>query len=447
MHNPTPHTSKVSVIGLGKLGSPMAACFAAKGFHTTGVDLDAAKVNAINDGIAPVYETHLQEMIALGRERLKATHSIQEAVLNSDITFVIVPTPSEPDGSFSLRYVIPCFEAIGEALCVKRTFHIVVLSSTVLPGATGQQLQPMLERVSGLRVGVDFGLCYNPEFIALGNVVHNLLNPDFILIGESDSQSGDMLAEFYKQFCDNTPAVARMNFINAELTKLAVNTFVTTKISFANMLARICERLPQADVNVVTSALGLDTRIGPKYLKGAIGYGGPCFPRDNRALSRLAHSIGAPATIAESTDLFNRGEVSRLVELIENRLPRNGASTIAVLGLAYKPDTDVVDESQGLLLAEALAASNCNVVVYDPVALDNARGRLGDKVHYAKSLEDCVAYSDVLIITTPWQAFKALQPQQVARDARPRLLIDCWRILDRRQFDTVVDYVALGLNA
>jgi UDPglucose 6-dehydrogenase len=179
---------------------------------------------------------------------------------------------------------------IGKALARKNSYHLVVLSSTVMPGAT-EKIRQMLEQTSGKRCGEEFGFCYNPEFIALGSVIRDMLNPDMLLIGESDERAGQILAGIYGNVCKSKPVVARMNFVNAELTKLSVNTYVTTKISYANMLAEICEKLPGADADVVTSALGLDSRIGRKYLKGALGYGGPCFPRDNVAFAALARSL------------------------------------------------------------------------------------------------------------------------------------------------------------
>jgi UDPglucose 6-dehydrogenase len=177
-----------------------------------------------------------------------------------------------------------------------------------------------------------------------------MLNPDMILIGESDERSGAILEKFYQGVCESNPRIKRMNFVNAELTKLSVNTFVTTRISYANMLAQVCETIPGADVDVVTSAIGCDTRIGQKYLKGALGYGGPCFPRDNVAFSALARTNGAPALLAEATDQLNRRQVPRLGAMILAKLPEGG--TAGVLGLSYKPDTGVIEESQGVALAK-----------------------------------------------------------------------------------------------
>src|SRR6266849_1189298 len=355
--------SSVSVIGLGKLGAPMAACFAARGFTVHAVDVNPQKVDAISRGVPPVHEPGLAELLAECGGRISATRDIEAAVRASDATFVVVATPSDPDGGFSLRYAIPTCESIGRALRTKSAYHVVVITSTVMPGSLGGQIKSALERASGKRCAADFGLCYNPEFIALGTVIRDFYHPDFLLIGESDPRAGDVLAELYKRTCKNSPAIARMNWINAEITKLSVNTYITTKISYANMLARLCEKLPEADVNVVTDALGLDTRIGAKYLKGAVSYGGPCFPRDNRALAALAARVGASSGLAEATDIFNRAQIKSLAEIVKSH--HSGTDLIGILGITYKPNTDVVEESFGLLLARELS-SNLTVLVFDP---------------------------------------------------------------------------------
>jgi UDPglucose 6-dehydrogenase len=314
-----------------------------------------------------------------------------------------------------------------------------------MPGSTGGPLRQALEAASGKEVGDGFGLCYSPEFIALGSVIRDFLNPDFLLVGESDERAGQMLETLYGRVVETDAPVARMSFVNAELAKLSVNTFVTTKIAYANMLARICERLPGADVDVVTSAIGLDTRIGRKYLRGAISYGGPCFPRDNVALATLARELGAPAFVAEATDLANRDGIRRLADLVEDRLPENGVA--AVLGLSYKPNTDVVEEAPGLLLAQTLSDDGVDVVVNDPAATENARVALGDAVAYAASPAEAIRPADVVIVTTPWEQFRTLGPDEVARDGRPRVVIDCWRVFDAEAFSSVADYVALGEGA
>jgi UDPglucose 6-dehydrogenase len=431
------------VIGLGKLGSPMAACFAAKGFTTIGVDLNEGYVDAINEGSAPVFEPGLAEMIAEGRACLTATSDTAQAVADSDATFVIVPTPSNEEGGFSLEYVLTVMETIGRTLAEKDSYHLVVLTSTVMPGSTGGPVRQILEEASGKRVGSEIGLCYSPEFIALGSVIRDFLQPDFLLIGESDERSGATLADIYRRVVDNDPGVARLNFVNAELAKISVNTFITTKIAFANMLARICEQLPDANVDDVTSTLGLDSRIGAKYLRGAISYGGPCFPRDNLALSALARSVGAPAFVAEATDTANRDGIHRLAALVTDYLPEGG--TAGILGLAYKANTDVVEESPGLHLACALAEMGVDVVAFDPAALTNARRSMeGTAVRFVDSAERAIRDSDVVVITTAWQEFAGLDPSIFERDGGHRVIVDCWRILTPEQLEGVAIYVALG---
>ena len=307
---------RVNVVGLGKLGAPLAAVLASRGFSVIGLDVNKVLVDALNAGKMPIIEPQLNELLAANKQRLSATMDANEAIQKSDASFVIVPTPSDQTGFFSNRFVLQAMATLGRALRNKTGYHMVVITSTVMPGTTGSEIKAALEAASGRKVGPDLGLCYNPEFIALGSVVRDMLTPDSILIGESDAKAGDMLQTIYLTMCENKPPVQRMNFINAELTKISVNTYVTTKISYANMLADICDRLPGADVDVVTRALGADTRIGMKYLKGAMGYGGPCFPRDNVAFAALARKIGARADVAEATDRINNHQIDRLANLV-----------------------------------------------------------------------------------------------------------------------------------
>jgi UDPglucose 6-dehydrogenase len=432
----------ISVIGLGKLGAPLAACLAAKGHRVIAVDQDSRKVDLTNRRLAPVYEPGLEELLHVAGERLKATQDIEAAVSATDVTFVVVATPSEPSGGFSLGYVLPACERIGHALRAKDSFHLLSLTSTVMPGSTGGPVRSMVERASGKRMGGDFGLCYNPEFIALGSVIHDFLNPDFLLIGESDSRSGDILESIYKNVCENTPAVARMNFVNAEITKLAVNTYMTTKISFANMLARLCERLPEANVDTVTAALGRDSRIGPKYLKGAVSYGGPCFPRDNLALGALTRQLGVPGDLAQAIDQFNRVQVTWLADLVQNHSPKGG--TVGILGLTYKPNTDVVEEAVGFLLARELARRGALVVACDPSGAERAAALLDGKVQFVASAQECIAQADVVVLATPWQEFIGTPCQQWARPGSSRTVVDCWRALKHLDGYNGVRYVGLG---
>ena len=434
----------LSVIGLGKLGSPLAAVFASKGFSVIATDLNPGFVSALNEGRAPVDEPLLQQLITSNRDRLRATLDAAEAVAASDVTFVIVPTPTDETGRFSNDHVLTALADVAAGLKRKRSYHLVVITSTVMPGSMDAEIRPALQRLSGRTVGVDLGLCYNPEFIALGSVVRDMLRPDMILIGESDARAGDILADIYARSCDNRPAVRRMNFVNAELTKISVNTFVTTKISYANMLADLCDRLPGADVDVVTHAVGSDTRIGSKYLRGAIGYGGPCFPRDNTAFAALARSIGARADLAEATDAINRHQVERIFHAIHTRAGEG--AVVGVLGLSYKPDTGVIEQSQGVALVERLLQTGYDVVAYDPKATDAARAALLQPFTAAASADACVRAASIVAIVTPWEEFSAISAAAFSRPNGRLTVIDCWRVVPA-EVAGVADVVHLGRNA
>ncbi|MFL6354906.1 MAG: UDP-glucose dehydrogenase family protein [Bryobacteraceae bacterium] len=427
------NTFTYAVIGLGKLGASMAAAIASRGYEVIGVDVNRRSVDLINAGRAPVQETGLTELIQANRERIRATTDMREAVLGSDLAFVIVPTPSEGSGAFSLKFAAEAFREIGRALAEKRGYYTVVLTSTVLPGATRLGLMPLLEAESGKTAGQDFGLCYSPEFIALGSVIRDFLHPDFTLIGEYDKRSGDLLSECYSQILPENPPCERMSLENAELAKIAVNTYVTMKITYANMLAELCEQIPGGNVDVVTKAVGRDKRIGSKYLTGALGYGGPCFPRDNTALSFLARSLGVRAELAETTDAVNRSLVPKALEKLKREL-RPG-TTAAVLGLAYKPHSHVLEESQGLFLAHALAKSGVRVIAYDPlsaamgIGTEAKAGMNGWLLQH--SLQHSLDEADIVLITTPDPMFRALNSSNFARSKPTVTVVDFWRILER----------------
>ncbi|MEM2613224.1 MAG: nucleotide sugar dehydrogenase [Nitrososphaerota archaeon] len=427
----------VSVIGLGKLGLCIAAVLAHRGFKVKGVDVDEEKVKAVNGGETPIQEPGLDRLIWRNRSRLEATVDHREAVQETQATFIVVPTPSEPDGSFSLKYVKEAVSEIGKVLSSKRSYHLVVLNSTVMPGSLDNHVKPMLEEHSGKKCGLDFGLCYNPEFIALGDVIQGLLRPDLVLIGESDRRAGDLLAKMYRRICTNNPPIERTSFINAEIAKIAINSFITMKITFANTLAEICERTCGANVDDVTRIIGRDSRIGPKYLKGGLGYGGPCFPRDNIAFARFAESVGAQAELAMTTHKVNLRQPERIIRIIEEiGIPRG--AKIGVLGLSYKPKTPVVEESQAIYLIRRLQEMNYEVHVYDPIAIDAAKAVLYDSVTYENSLDDLMRNCDVLVIATPWSEFKTIR-------AYGKIILDCWRIVDRSGLQGCT-YIPLGAS-
>ncbi|HLJ60090.1 MAG TPA: nucleotide sugar dehydrogenase [bacterium] len=435
--------TRISVIGLGKLGLCTAACFASRGFDVVGVDVEARTVQLVNDGIPPMYEPRLSEVMAAAGGRLRATGDYRTALERSDVTFLVVPTPSAPNGEFSDHHLRDALMHLSRALRDSRKrSHLFAVTSTVSPGTIDGSLTPLIETTSGRAIHDGFDVCYNPEFIALGSVITDFLNPDLVLIGENRDGAGTQLEEIYRKVCENTPQIARMSIISAEITKLSLNSFVTTKISFANTLAAICEAMPGADIDAITRALGADRRVSPYSLRGGLPFGGPCFPRDNRAFATFAEQHGVDARLAKATDEINRARTHDIVELVQRHLPRKNRR-VGILGLSYKAGTPIVEESPALaLIDELLGAGDLEITVYDPLALEPARAVLGDRVSYAPSSRACVGDVSVCIIMTAAQEFHAVEETYVGEQLTA--VIDCWRILDAEKLGPRVCYVALG---
>jgi UDPglucose 6-dehydrogenase len=434
----------VSIIGLGKLGASMLAGMASRGIKVIGLDVSPDAVDAVNRGRAPVQETDLDRTINAYRENIRATADYGDAVANSPISFVIVPTPSDERGAFSLKYAAASFASIGRALAAKNGYHVIVLTSTVLPGSTRYGLLPILEKESGKTCGADFGLCYNPEFIALGSIIKNFLNPDFYLLGQFDQRSGDALAAVHDRVSANKAPIKRMNIENAEIAKIAVNSFVTLKISYANMLADICARVPGGDIDIVSDAIGTDSRIGRKYLSGGLGFGGPCFPRDNAALAFLGEQLGADTPLLRVNDAYNRKTSNRVLGALKGRIPPAGRA--AVLGLSYKPFSHVVEESAGIYLCRALAEAGYTVSGFDPLAAGEAAKALAAApCRIADSVENCLSGADIVFVTIPDPAYTGLGPEQLSPSGKKLYVVDFWRCLKKTVQDSdVIVYIPAG---
>jgi len=421
----------ISVFGLGKLGLCTAACFASKGFKVTGVDIDIDKINGINKGSCPIAETGLDALLKECGRGLTATTDYDKAVLDTEVSFIVVATPSLADGSFSNEYLEKSLHKIGESLKKKKEYHLVVITSTVMPQTVERVAKFILEKVSGKACGKGFGIAYNPEFIALGSVIHDFLNPDLILIGETSKKDGDILQDIYERTCENKPYFARMSTVNAEITKISLNCYVTTKITFANSLASICEKIKGADAHIISRALGMDTRIGPKYIRPGLGYGGPCFPRDNQAFAAFARAVETKAKLAEMVDEVNRDQVARVVSRINSILKEAGkdkaSARVGVLGLSYKPNTPIIEDSQALYIAQFLVNEGFKVSVFDPQAMENAKAVLGAGVKYSKDEPDCLKEADLGVIAVPWQQFKKINFKTTKKNF---ILLDCWKMFE-----------------
>ena len=432
---------KTSVIGLGKLGACLMVCLATKGYETIGLDIDKARVDAINRGKASVTEPRLQEMLTAARNKLHGTLDFYEIIENTDITFLVTPTPSEPDGHFSDRFLKNALEPLSSALKKsKKEYHLFVITATVSPGATDENLIPLIEKFSERKLNEGFGVCYNPEFIALGSVISDFLKPDLVLIGESDSDAGDRLERIYDAVCENKPYIARMSIVSAEITKIGLNSYITMKISFANTLANICKSVPGADVDAISRALGADKRISPHYIKGGLAFGGPCFPRDNKAFVTFARSFGDEAMLAQATDKVNNRQIQQLKDLVIKYLPED--RKISILGLAYKLNTPVIEESAAVKLIEELLCLDVKITVYDPLAMDNARVAFGEGINYTSSLVECLSSSACWVFTLPYDEFMAIDDSNIV--VNPTTIVDCWRMIDSAKLSNKVKYIALG---
>jgi UDPglucose 6-dehydrogenase len=437
---------RLSVIGLGKLGACAAACFAAKGFDVVGIDTNPATVAALDAGLAPVDEPRLQDLIVAGSYRLRASQDYRAAIQDSDVTFLIVPTPSTEDWQFSSRYLEDALRNLAVALKDSgKSYHLFAVCSTVSPGTTDRRLIPLVESVSGRRLNDGFGMCYSPEFVALGSVISDFLKPDLVVIGQSSDSAGEPLAKIYERVCENRPYVAKMSIVSAEITKISINAYVTMKISFANTLAAICEAIPGADIDAITAALGADHRIAPSYLKAGLSYGGPCFPRDNRAFVAFAREHQQEAALAIATDLVNKTRINDAVRKILSYAQIGNDRSIAVLGLAYKANSSVIEESVSVKIIEELLREEFQIIVYDPLALDNVRGRFGGDILYASCVGECFSQSSLCVIATSDDHFRMIGADDIVKN--PTTIIDFWRILDQARLGDKVKYVALGKNA
>lgn len=338
-----PTQKNLVVVGCGKLGAPLVACLANAGHKVVGVDISKELIENLEAGIVTWNEPGLVELITKNRKNISFQENYDGAFKNTDATFIIVPTPSVASGEFSNRFVLEAVTEVGKGLSKSSVKdHLVVIVSTVMPGSTQGEIKSALLAAAG-ESSMNLQICYSPEFIALGTVIKNMQYPDMILIGEEDSRAGDLLSEISLSIVKNEPIVMRLTLAEAEISKIAINSFVTTKISFSNQISEICESTPGTSAKKVLAAIGADSRIGRSYLSAGTGYGGPCFPRDNRAFRTYANTIGVDADLSIATDAINVRQDQRVIRLVNSKLARG--SRLLVVGLSYKPDTDVTEES------------------------------------------------------------------------------------------------------
>lgn len=432
----------ISVLGLGKLGACYAAFAARHGIFIVGTDADMNKVAAINKGLAPVVETNLQAYIDKYKNRLRATHSTREAVLASTATFIIVPTPSKKDGSFSPLPAISACTEIGKALKEKRGYHLVVLVSTLLPEDCRTHIIPALENASGKHCGIDFGFCYSPSLIAIGDVLNNLEHPDFIFLGAFDKKSETTLSRIYKVLYPSLQPEC-MSIESAELAKIALNSFITTKITFANTLAMLCEKIPHTNVDHITTALGKDKRVGSRCIKSGLGFGGPCLPRDNAAFAQMANRRGVHTPIALATHIFNKDIPKRMALILHVLAKKYKAKRIGFLGVSYKTCTTLIEDSQALSIADAMARLGYTLAIFEPLGSHEAFAHFEKKALYPVSLKDIVEWVDILFISNRDENFRNV-PSLMRKSSAKKIIVDPWGMFQASDFNTAVVYIPLG---
>jgi UDPglucose 6-dehydrogenase len=420
-----------SIIGLGKVGSCIAKAIANMGINVIGVDNDPDVVNAMNKERISFQgpETNLHKHFC-------ATVDYQKAVLESEISYIFVPTPSDSRGRLLLDSLESACANIGKALAYKDGYHVISIGSTVLPGSIRNKLVAILEKMSGKKCGKEFGLCYNPVFIALGSIVENFLNPDFILIGEYAEEEGRILESYLKKIITKDVPVKHMSI---------ENSFVSMKITFANFLAEICERVPGANIDTVTDAVGSDSRVGSRTLRGGTSYGGPCLPRDNIALSYIAQSCNVDSELIRVVDQYNRVLPKATVDRLIGPIREN--TVVCVLGLAYKAETDILENSFGVAICNYMCELGAKVNTFGPQPYNYTRQFLHKNIKVYSVLEDAIAGAEIIILTLPDQAFLRLKSIIPRMQSTLRLIIDCWRILDWDPKEkTGIRYVALGTS-
>ncbi len=424
---------KISVIGTGYVGTVSGTCFAELGHEVICVDVDRSKVDQINAGVPPIYEDGLSELLKKhAGKRIRATSDFDLAVMISDVSFICVGTPSDPNGNIDLSIVEAASASLGDALKKKKGYHVVVVKSTVVPETTEKVVLPIIEKHSGKCAG-DFGIAMNPEFLREGKAVHDFMHPDKVVVGSLDKKAGDIVASLYRGLeCE----IIRTNPRTAEMIKYVNNSFLATKISFSNEIGNICKELG-IDTYEVMEAVGKDFRISPHFLNSGAGFGGSCFPKDVKALIWKAQEIGYEPVLLESVIKVNEKQPSRMVRLLKKRLGNISGKKIAVLGLAFKNDTDDIRESRSITVIKELLDNRAKVLAYDPMANENMK-KIFNSIEYHDSAEEALRDAEACLVMTEWDEFKFLDKEfQVMKN---RLVIDGRHMLAPGKD---IDYVGL----
>ncbi|HEY9059753.1 MAG TPA: UDP-glucose/GDP-mannose dehydrogenase family protein [Pseudobacteroides sp.] len=434
---------KICIIGTGYVGLVTGTCFAELGNEVICVDNNLSKVESLRNGIVPIYEPGLEEMIRRNYSsgRLKFSHVCNWGVKESDIIFIAVGTPSKPDGSADLSYVLEAAESIGQSI---DSYKIIVNKSTS-PVGTVNLIQKVVNSAIRKRgKDIEFDVVSNPEFLRESSAIDDFMKPNRIVIGAENERAVKMMKELYNHFINDGYPVLVMNPLSSEMTKYAANAMLATKISFINEISNICEKLG-ADVELVSKGIGTDDRIGEKFLNAGIGYGGSCFPKDVRALINISKDVGYEPRILESVESVNNRQKRKVVEIIDNIYDDTEGLVFAVWGLSFKPGTNDMRESPAINVINALLQRNAIVNVYDPKAIDEARSIFGESINYCKNQYDALNGASALILLTEWSEFKEPDFGVVKNELRDKIIIDGRNQYDRDLLESIgFKYYSVG---
>ena len=418
----------IAVVGTGYVGLVSGTCFAEMGNNVTCVDIDTAKINRLNQGIIPIYEPGLTEMVTRNVEagRLSFVTDLADIIDNVEVVFSAVGTPPDEDGSADLSYVLDVARTFGRSI---NDYKLLVTKSTVPVGTAAKVKATVEAELRHRGVEIPFDIASNPEFLKEGAAIKDFMSPDRVVVGVDTERARRVMARLYKPFFMVSDRMIFTDIPSAEMIKYAANSMLATRISFMNDIANLCE-LTGADVNMVRKGIGSDTRIGSKFLYPGCGYGGSCFPKDVKALINTARQAGYTMRVLEAVEAVNESQKLVLFNKLTNRLGSLHGLNIAIWGLAFKPETDDMRQATSLVLIDRLLDAGANVRVYDPIAMDECRRRLGDTVNYGTDMYDTVIDADALLLVTEWKQFRSPSFPVLKRSMRQPIIIDGRNIYD-----------------
>jgi len=420
---------KIAVVGTGYVGLVTGTCFAEVGIEVTCIDIDEKKITNLRNGILPIYEPGLEEMVNrnVKAERLHFSTNLGEAIKGADVAFIAVGTPPGEDGSADLKYVLAVARGIGENMS---SYCVVVTKSTVPVGTAAKVRAEMEQALTKRGENIDFDVASNPEFLKEGAAIDDFLKPDRIVIGISSERAEDMMRRLYKPFLLNGHPIIFMDIPSAEMTKYAANSMLATKISFMNDIANLCE-IMGADVNMVRRGIGSDARIGTKFIYPGIGYGGSCFPKDVKALIKTAQENGYKMQVLQAVEGVNEAQKEVLFNKVKKHFGNDlKGKKFAIWGLSFKPRTDDMREAPSLVIIEKLLAEGATVSAYDPVAVAEAKHMLHDTITYAKDQFEALVDADALLVVTEWPEFRSPSFAVVGRLLKQKVIFDGRNIYD-----------------